>query len=162
MTATTPAAPVREDPAVPDRPLTLYLVKRLELAIRARMDEALRPHGLTTLQFTALTALRERDGLSSAQLARRSFVTPQTMNEMVRWLEKHGHVVRRRDPDNRRVLLLTLTTTGRDLLERCDPLVGAIEEEMLGAVPDVQHPLFRQSLELGYTALTDPGEGTPP
>ncbi|MBP2370641.1 DNA-binding MarR family transcriptional regulator [Pseudonocardia parietis] len=145
---------------MPDRPLTLYLVKRLELAIRARMDEALRPHGLTTLQFTALTALRERDELSSAQLARRSFVTPQTMNEMVRWLENHGFVVRRRDPDNRRVLLLTLTDGGRDLLERCDPLVAAIEEEMLGAVPDVQHPLFRQSLELGYTALADRQKGT--
>lgn len=156
MTATTPVRAVREDPEVPDRPLTLYLVKRLELAIRARMDEALRPHGLSTLQFTALTALRERDGLSSAQLARRSFVTPQTMNEMVRWLENRGYIARRRDPDNRRVLLLTLTDAGRDLLERCDPLVGAIEEEMLGAVPDVQHPLFRQSLELGYTALAAP------
>ncbi|CAM02077.1 MarR family winged helix-turn-helix transcriptional regulator [Saccharopolyspora erythraea] len=135
-------------------PLTLYLVKRLEQVIRARMDEALRPHGLTTLQFTALTALRRRDGLSSAQLARRSFVTPQTMNEMVRWLEKHGHIERRRDPDNRRVLLITLTESGRSLLRRCDPLVEAIEAEMLGAVPAVQHPLFRQSLQLGYTALS--------
>lgn len=160
-TSATPAASAREDPAVPDRPLTLYLVKRLELAIRARMDEALRPHGLTTLQFTALTALRERDGLSSAQLARRSFVTPQTMNEMVRWLDDRGYVARRRDPDNRRVLLLTLTDTGRALLHRCDPLVAAIEEEMLGAVPDVQHPLFRQSLELGYTALTATRKGDP-
>ncbi|OJG06080.1 putative HTH-type transcriptional regulator [Pseudonocardia autotrophica] len=146
---------VRDDPEVADEPLTLYLVKRLELAIRARLDEALRPHGLSTLQFTALTALRARDGLSSAQLARRSFVTPQTMNEMVRWLERRGHIVRRRDPDNRRVLLLTLTDEGRALLERCDPLVEGIEAEMLGAVPVVQHALFRQSLELGYGALTE-------
>jgi DNA-binding MarR family transcriptional regulator len=146
---------VRHDPGVADEPLTLYLVKRLELAIRARMDEALRPHGLSTLQFTALTALRARDGLSSAQLARRSFVTPQTMNEMVRWLERHGHIARHRDPDNRRVLLLTLTDEGRALLERCDPLVEEIEAEMLGAVPAVQHGLFRQSLELGYGALTE-------
>ncbi|GAA3547089.1 MarR family transcriptional regulator [Amycolatopsis ultiminotia] len=136
-------------------PLTLYLVKRLELAIRARMDQALPPLGLTTPQFTALTALRHRDGLSSAQLARRSFVTPQTMNEMVRTLETQGHIARERDPGNRRVLLLTLTDTGRELLERCDPLVEAIEDEMLGAVPAVQHALFRQSLELGYGALTE-------
>ncbi|WP_308252218.1 MarR family transcriptional regulator [Pseudonocardia sp. KRD291] len=146
---------------MPDRPLALYLVKRLELVIRARMDEALRPHGLTTLQFTALTALRSRDGLSATQLARRSFVTPQTMNEMVRWLEKHGHVARRRDPDNRRVLLLTLTGPARALLERCDPLVEAIEQEMLAAVPDAAHPQFRQSLELGYAALSGNPEETP-
>jgi DNA-binding MarR family transcriptional regulator len=150
---------VRDNPDVADDPLTLYLVKRLELAIRARMDEALRPHGLSTLQFTALTALRARDGLSSAQLARRSFVTPQTMNEMIRWLERHGHIARHRDPHNKRVLLLTLTDAGRALLERCDPLVEAIETELLGAVPVVQHALFRQSLELGYAALSgDVGE----
>lgn len=83
------------------------------------------------------------------------------MNEMVRWLESRGHVARSRDPDNRRVLLLTLTTAGRDLLAHCDPLVGAIEAELLGAVPEVQQPLFRQSLELGYAALSGPGEETP-
>lgn len=77
------------------------------------------------------------------------------MNEMVRWLESHGHIARRHDPDNRRILLLTLTTAGRDLLERCDPLVEAIEGEMLAAMPAVQHGLFRQSLELGYGALTE-------
>lgn len=135
------------------QPLTLYLVKRLELAIRARMDEALRPLGLTTPQFTALTVLRHRDGLSSAQLARRSFVTPQTMNEMVRALERNGHLERHRDPDNRRVLLIALTPSGRELLERCDPLISGIEAEMLGAIPEVQHALFRQSLELGCDAL---------
>lgn len=152
---------MRDDPGVANEPLTLYLVKRLELAIRARMDDALRPRGLTTLQFTALTALRHRDGLSSAQLARRSFVTPQTMNEMVRWLEGHGHIERRRDPDNRRVLLITLTDAGRALLEQCDPLVEAIEAEMLGAVPAVQHALFRQSLELGYDVLSGPEDKQP-
>lgn len=141
---------VTEDDA---QPLTLYLVKRLELAIRARMDEELRPLGLTTPQFTALTVLRHRDGLSSAQLARRSFVTPQTMNEMVRALERNGHLERHRDPANRRVLLIALTPSGRDLLERCDPLISAIEAEMLGAIPSVQHGLFRQSLELGCDAL---------
>ncbi len=50
-------------------PSTLYLVERLELGIRAVLDDALRPHGLTTTQYTALTALAHRDGLSSAQLA---------------------------------------------------------------------------------------------
>lgn len=142
-----------------DEPLTLYMVKRLELAIRARMDVALRPFGLSTVQFTALTALRARDGLSSAQLARRSFVTPQTMNEMVHSLERRGLIARRQAPGNRRVLLLTLTDSGQELLAQCDPLVEAIEREMLAAIPTGQHGLLRQSLDLGYAALA---EGTLP
>jgi DNA-binding MarR family transcriptional regulator len=144
---------------VQDEPLTLYMVKRLELVIRARMDVALRPFGLSTVQFTALTALRARDGLSSAQLARRSFVTPQTMNEMVHSLERRGLIARRQAPGNRRVLLLTLTDSGQELLAQCDPLVEAIEREMLAAIPAGQHGLLRQSLDLGYAALA---EGTPP
>lgn len=138
-----------------DEPLTLYMVKRLELVIRARMDVALRPFGLSTVQFTALTALRARDGLSSAQLARRSFVTPQTMNEMVHSLERRGLIARRQAPDNRRVLLLTLTDSGQELLAHCDPLVEAIEGEMLAAIPAGQHGLLRQSLDLGYAALAE-------
>ena len=138
-----------------DEPLTLYMVKRLELVIRARMDVALRPFGLSTVQFTALTALRARDGLSSAQLARRSFVTPQTMNEMVHSLERRGLIARRQAPDNRRVLLLTLTDSGQELLAQCDPLVEAIEGEMLAAIPAGQHGLLRQSLDLGYAALAE-------
>jgi DNA-binding MarR family transcriptional regulator len=140
---------------VQDEPLTLYMVKRLELVIRARMDVALRPFGLSTVQFTALTALRARDGLSSAQLARRSFVTPQTMNEMVHSLERRGLIARRQAPDNRRVLLLTLTDSGQELLAQCDPLVEAIEGEMLAAIPAGQHGLLRQSLDLGYAALAE-------
>jgi DNA-binding MarR family transcriptional regulator len=111
------------------------------------------------VQFTALTALRARDGLSSAQLARRSFVTPQTMNEMVHSLERRGLIARRQAPGNRRVLLLTLTDSGQELLAQCDPLVEAIEREMLAAIPAGQHGLLRQSLDLGYAALA---EGTPP
>jgi DNA-binding MarR family transcriptional regulator len=140
---------------VQDEPLTLYMVKRLELVIRARMDVALRPFGLSTVQFTALTALRARDGLSSAQLARRSFVTPQTMNEMVHSLERRGLIARRQAPGNRRVLLLTLTDGGQELLAQCDPLVEAIEGEMLAAIPAGQHGLLRQSLDLGYAALAE-------
>ncbi|MFC7343479.1 MarR family winged helix-turn-helix transcriptional regulator [Saccharopolyspora griseoalba] len=145
---------MRDDGGVSDEPLTLYLVKRLELVIRARMDEALRPHGLTATQFTALTALRRRAGLSSAQLARRSFVTPQTMNEMVRWLEERGHIERHRDPTNRRVLLISLTEDGHALLRGCDPVVAEIEDELLAAIPEVERPLFRRSLERAHDDLS--------
>lgn len=98
-----------EEQAEAAEPLTLYLVKRLELVIRALMDDALRPLGLTTLQYTAMSVLEGRGALSSAQLARRSFLRPQTMHEMVLTLEKRGLLVRKPQPDNKRILLATLT-----------------------------------------------------
>ena len=86
------------DPEGRQGPLTIYLVKQLELAIRSFMDDALRPYGLTTFQYTALTVLQHRGRLSSAQLARRSFVRPQTMHEIVRSLEERGLIERAHAP----------------------------------------------------------------
>lgn len=136
-----------------DEPLTLYLIKQLELVARALMDEALRPRGLTTLQYTALTVLRRRGGLSSAQLARRSFVTPQSMHEMVLWLEHHGLVNRSRDQSNRRVLLIELSDRGHELLDECDPLIEDFEDRMLAGMNDSERKSFRAALRDGYMAL---------
>lgn len=136
-----------------DEPLTLYLVKRLELAIRSIMDDRLRPHGLTTVQYTALSVLRRRSVLSSAQLARRSFVRPQTMHQMVLTLEDRNLIERRRDPDNRKVLLISLTRAGEGLLRECDPVVREIEAELVAGMPSDQQVVFRSGLESGHRSL---------
>lgn len=135
-------------------PLALYLVKQLELAIRSIMDERLRPHGLTTLQYTALSVLAQRDDLSSAQLARRSFVRPQTMHQMIQALAERGLVERRADPGNRRVLLVGLSQDGLRLLRECEPLVRDIEDRMLAGMPDEQRESFRGALAQGCSALS--------
>lgn len=141
------------DSAVSPTPLTLYLVKRLELVIRALMDDVLRPLGLTTLQYTALTVLESKGALSSAQLARRSFLRPQTMHEMVLALEKRGLIARRPDENNRRVLLATLTDDGRELLTRCAPAVLELENELLAGLDQRQRDEFRETLRHGVDTL---------
>jgi hypothetical protein len=55
----------------------LYLIKQLELAVRSHLDETVRDAGLTALQYTALTVLERHPELTSAQLARNSFVRPR-------------------------------------------------------------------------------------
>lgn len=139
--------------AIPRPPLTLYLVKRLELVIRALLDDVLRPLGLTTLQYTALTVLQNRGALSSAQLARRSFLRPQTMHEMVLTLEKRGLITRGPDVNNKRVLLASLTEAGSELLAECAPAVLELEDELLADLSPGQRETFREGLEHGITAL---------
>lgn len=139
--------------AAAEMPLTLYLVKRLELVIRALMDDALRPLGVTTLQYTALTVLDSRGPLSSAQLARRSFLRPQTMHEMVLSLEKRGVIAREPQENNKRILLAQLTDEGRELLAQCNPLVLQIEQELLADLPLDTRAGFRDQLHHGVAVL---------
>ncbi|MFE7742298.1 MarR family winged helix-turn-helix transcriptional regulator [Nocardia sp. NPDC057455] len=142
-----------EDGGAAGAPSTLYLVKQLELVVRALLDDELRPLGLTTLQYTALTVLQRRSGLSSAQLARRSFLRPQTMNVMVQTLQERGLIRRDRDPDNRRVLVLTLTEHGRELLRAAAPRVERIEARLLEGVGPAHSQEFRDALRGGVAAL---------
>jgi DNA-binding MarR family transcriptional regulator len=137
---------------------TLYLVKRLEQAIRSQLDELLRPMGLTTPQYTALTVLERRDGLSSAQLARRSFVKPQTMHEMVLTLEERGYIERTRDPANRRALLISLTRQGGSILRDYDERVRQLEMRMLGELEGCERTELRRVLEACTAAVSRPEE----
>jgi DNA-binding MarR family transcriptional regulator len=93
-----------------------------------------------------LSLLRERDGLSCAQLARRVLVTPQAMNLVISALEKRRLVRRRPDPKHRRVLRASVTAKGLEALDRCDISVDRIEADMLGDLP-------RETVEVVRTAM---------
>jgi DNA-binding MarR family transcriptional regulator len=99
--------------------------------------------------------LRRHDGLSSAQLARNSFVTAQSMADMVTTLERRGLIVRRRDPDNRRALLISLTCAGHELLAAQDAAMAALEERMLADLSERQRLDLEDYLNRCRAALSD-------
>ena len=99
--------------------------------LRGRLAAAVEPAGLTLPAYTALSVLRAEDGLSNAQLARRSLVTPQSMSEVLALLVEHGYVLRRAEPDHGRVIRTELTKAGQRALDRCDRAVDAVERELL-------------------------------
>src|SRR6202046_4860896 len=108
-----------------------YLIKRAQMVLHDAMADALGPHDLTVSQFAVLTGLDEEPGLSNADLARRAFVTPQSMHAVLQELERLEFVVRRPHPQHQRVLQAELTKTGRHTLESAATAVDAVEEQML-------------------------------
>jgi DNA-binding MarR family transcriptional regulator len=127
-------------------PTLMYMMKQIELATRARLDELFRPIGMTALQYTALTVLERHPDLSSAQLARNSFVTTQSMADMVTALEERGLIERHRDAADRRRLVLALTEDGRALLRRYRGKVDALERQMLTGLTGEQVSGLRHTL----------------
>jgi DNA-binding MarR family transcriptional regulator len=117
-------------------PRISYVVGRLDRALRREIGALVAPHGLTVPQYTALSILRDRAGLSNAQLARRSYVTPQSMNEVIAKLERDGLVARSPAANHGRVLEMTLTRAGHDVLQRCEDAVTEMESRMLADLDD--------------------------
>ena len=135
-------------------PRISYVIARLERAIRAQINERLGPHGLTTLQYTTLSVLGSRgQPLSNAQLARRSYMTPQAMIEVLNALERKGLIRRDAHPNHRRVYPASLTDEGRRVLESCDAFVEEMEEEMLAGLDTAQRLLLADWLKGCVRAL---------
>ena len=116
----------------PSEPRISYLIGRLDRALRRSLDQVLGPQELTVRQYTTLSVLRARDGLSNAQLARRSLMTPQSMNEVLSGLVERGLVRRTPASDHGRVIRTELTAAGISALEACDEAVDRLETQMLG------------------------------
>jgi DNA-binding MarR family transcriptional regulator len=91
--------------------------------------------------------------MSSAELGRWAFVTPQAMNLVVSALEKRGLVRRRSDPQHRRVLRTMVTPKGFDVLEHCDRSMDVIEADMLGDMPAASVEELREMLAACAHAL---------
>jgi DNA-binding MarR family transcriptional regulator len=126
------SAPAASPGPAHDRDVTLlYLIKQVELAVKQALDDVVATADLTTLQYTALTVLERHPGITSAELARNSFVRAQSMAEMVTYLVGRDLVSRERDPKNRKQYLLSLTRQGQQVLDRLFDEVADIEARML-------------------------------
>ena len=145
-------APVTPPPRVTDSPK--YLLKRAQAALHAELAGALREHGVTIAQYAVLTVLDEEPGLSNADLARRAFVTPQTMNQVLRELEQRHWVTRRPHPGHGRIRPAELTTDGRTVLRGCHQASGAIEERMLAELSTEERRQLEAALRACIDALT--------
>jgi DNA-binding MarR family transcriptional regulator len=133
-----------------------YLLKRAQMALHQAMAGALDPHGLTVAQYAVLSALAEEPGLSNAELARRAFVTPQSMNKFLHDLEKQQLVIRQSHPRHGRVLQASLTPEGRRVVAAASAAVDTIERRMLaGLSPQAQDKLAK-ALNACIDALAQP------
>jgi DNA-binding MarR family transcriptional regulator len=151
MTEPAPAAQAQDEQQ--QEPRISYVVARLERAIRQTINERVKPYGLTTLQYTTLSVLGRRGELSNAQLARRAYMTPQSMSEVIDALEKKGLIARSPHPNHRRVYPAALTDEGRRVLRACNAAVDELEREMLADLTPHQERSLRNGLVSAVRAL---------
>lgn len=121
-----------------------YLVKRAQSVIHLALEEIVSKHGLGIPHYVVLTLLAETPGLPNAELARKAFVTPQSMNEVLKQLEASGLVERHQSQSNARILCAQLTRAGKKKWRSVDDGVQELEARLLlGLTPDEVRVLNR-------------------
>jgi DNA-binding MarR family transcriptional regulator len=124
-----------------------YLVKRAQSLINLSLEEIVSTHGLGIPHYVVLALLAETPGLPNAELARKAFVTPQSMNEVLQQLEGLGLVERKRSPSNARILNAQLTQTGEKKWRSVNDDVLELEERLLLGLSRDEVRALNRSLE---------------
>ncbi len=138
-----------------DRPRTMYLLNQANQAVRAQLEASLRDLQMTGIQYTILAIVDEHEGISSAELSRRFFVTAQTMNEIINGLAQRGLIARKEDPANKRILRMKLTAQGRRLLNKCEGVADRIEEAAFDWIETDEYETLRHSLRMLLRGLRE-------
>jgi DNA-binding MarR family transcriptional regulator len=123
-----------------------YLLRQAHGASRLRIERELADLEITPPQFSVLTLLNAYPGLSGADLARLSVLTPQTVSVIVANLERRGAIVRRPHPVHGRVLQIEVSEAGRGLLSICRERVARIEAEWLAGLTGDEERIIRRWL----------------
>lgn len=107
-----------------------YLLRQANVALRAHFERALSEFGVTQAQFAVLTMISAYPGLSNADLARLSLLTPQTLSVTVANLKRDGLVESSAHAVHGRIRQLGLTRQGQVRLARCRTRVDAVEKAL--------------------------------
>jgi DNA-binding MarR family transcriptional regulator len=132
---------------------TLLLVRLLQVRLYNEMVEALRLFDLTPPQYLVLSLASRSSSWSTADLARRFDIAPQSMNEVIAALEGKKLIARRESPDHRRILHIRLKASGTRLLEKCDAAADRIERSAFGDLSPRELAAFRDTISKALTTL---------
>ena len=125
----------RERPDLDVEPLhVLSRLDRLAGVLGERRASIFARHGLRRHEFDVLAALRragEPFSLTAGELATRTYVTSGTMTSRLDGLTEREMVLRAPDRDDGRLVRVSLTPAGRDLVDAAFAELVAAERELL-------------------------------
>ena len=131
---------------VRDTCLCLHL-QRAARALARRFDDALRPLGLTSGQYSMMMSLNRPEPPSIGSVASLLAMDRTTLTAALKPLNRRGLVAVAIDADDRRSRRLKLTPSGRALLARAVPVWRRTQAEMDQLVADVGFRKFEQRID---------------
>src|ERR1700733_6543930 len=121
-------------------------LRKFYVRTQRMIDRLGAPYGLSAARMVLMSYIAERDGVRSADIIKTFDLVPRTVTEAIDAMEADGHVVRRADPSDRRAKVLSLTSAGRKLLDRVEPVRERMRGQLLGALSPREQAQFADLL----------------
>lgn len=102
--------------------LPLQLLKARE-AILAFVRPVLQENSLTEQQWRVLQTIQSHQELESKALAELCCILSPSLTGILKRLEQQGYIQRRKSEEDKRRILISLTTKSKDLIDQISPAV---------------------------------------
>jgi DNA-binding MarR family transcriptional regulator len=161
VTTTDPQTPLEPPRVGPPKELvssTAHLLKRLAWMLKDRTLDAFEETGLSPYHHAVLVLLEEEPRETQATIADALGYDRSHLVGLLDELEERGLVERRRDPDDRRRQMVSLTAEGRRALTRLRPLVKRLEDDFFAPLDGDERQRLH-SLLLRLASYHDPRYG---
>ena len=137
---------------VPDLPCMCASFRRAVRALTQLYDQALRPLGLRTTQFTILQALSLAGEVSQGQLGEILAMDSTTLTRTLAIMKRRKWIETHRGSDGRE-RLLSLSEAGRAQLDRVSPAWQSVQDRLQSQFGDERWgELFQQNREMTSVA----------
>jgi DNA-binding MarR family transcriptional regulator len=125
-------------PEQADHMAAVTSVMRVQQLLLSKVEDTLKPHGLTFAGYEALQllAFTRTGSLPMGKMGVRLMVHPASVTNAIRKLEQRGLVQRQMSPDDRRIVLASITDEGRAVAREA---TVALNEAWFG-LPDYSKP----------------------
>jgi DNA-binding MarR family transcriptional regulator len=132
MTITeTTSTPLRAGPSQELVSSTAFLLKRLGWSVKERIHESLESTGLQGQHHAVLSLLEEGARETQRTIADALGYDRSQLVGLLDELEEQGLLERRRDPNDRRCQMVSLTAAGKEALGRLRSILQRVEQEFL-------------------------------
>ena len=146
---TTPLPEIERRPPVLAKELldnTVFLMGRLGYAIKGRSIEEFEAAGFSMYQYSVLAMVGEESRTSQATIADALGLDRSQLVGVLDDLEERGLIERRRDPEDRRRHMVSLTAEGKRQLVRLRAIGKRLEEAFLAPLDEKERAKLHDTL----------------
>ena len=138
-------------------------IYRAANAVRTHVtNEVLRPSGITWTGFVVLWVVWIWDGMETRHAAESAAISKATLTGVVKTLEARGWIEKRGREDDRRLVELYLTPSGKELMTELYPKFNAIETRVVAGLSSKRQKDMTTSLRAIVTAIENDGGSAGP
>ena len=123
------------------------LLRHVAFIVKKRGRDILSDFEITTPQFLALEVLKDKPGITMGELCERLYLACSTATDLIDRMEKNGYLERNRDTEDRRVIRLSITEKGQNIIDQVINARRRYVDSILKQLTQEEMDQLAQSLE---------------